>query len=216
MRASPDVRIGVLDSWFAGPDVVTAPAVVEAGKGVLRHAVAAAVQVVATGAPDPRGLDACDRIIPLAEACANHEVQLRADPSVHGRLARHRFALGAFLSAADLLQARRQRIRLAAAIDALFERFDLLVRPAEISGAPRFDDAVSDESLPFVAGSSLRIPFNPTGHPALALPAGFDENGMSVSLQPAGRRGAEAALFAAAHALGPRLGVRDARPPGLA
>lgn len=210
------VRIGVLGSWFAGPHVVAAPAVAEAVESALRHAVADGARVATADAPDPRDLDACCHIILLAEAYANHEAQLRADPSVYGRLARHRFALGAFLSAADLLQAMRQRIRLAAAMDALFERFDLLACAAKVSGAPRFDDAVSAESFPFVAEPSLRIQFNLTGHPALALPAGFDGNGMPLSLQLVGRRGAEASLFAAAHALEARLGVRDARPAGLA
>jgi aspartyl-tRNA(Asn)/glutamyl-tRNA(Gln) amidotransferase subunit A len=208
-------RIGVLRSWFAGPDVVADPAVIDAIETMLDRAAALGASVTATQAPDPRDLDACGRVILLAEAYANHEAQLRTDPGVYGRLARHRFALGAFLSAADLLQAVRQRVRLAAAVDALFERFDILVCAAEVSAAPRFDDAVSAESFPFVAQPSLRIPFNVTGHPALALPIGFDRQHMPLSAQLIARRGDEARLFAAGHALEARLGVRGVRPAGL-
>ena len=83
----------------------------------------------------------------------------------------------------------------------------------EVTGAPRFDDAVSAESFPFVGQPSLRIPFNLTGHPALSLPAGFDADGMPLAVQLVARRGAEARLLAAAQALEARLGLRDARPP---
>ncbi|WP_372622175.1 amidase [Falsiroseomonas sp.] len=206
-------RIGVLRSFFDGPAVRASDAVIATVEHALRLLAALGAQVAEARPPAPHDLDACGRIILLAEAFANHEAQLRTDPTVYGTLARHRFALGAFLSAADLLQAQRRRMRLAAEMDALFDDHDLLVCAAEVSGAPRFDDAVSAESFPFVAQPSLRIPFNLTGHPALSLPAGFDASGMPLALQMVARRGDEARLLAAAQALEARLGVRDARPP---
>jgi aspartyl-tRNA(Asn)/glutamyl-tRNA(Gln) amidotransferase subunit A len=205
-------RIGMLRSFFDGPTVRAKPEVVAAVENALSRLSALGGRVAETVPPAPHDLDACGRVILLAEAFANHEAQLRADPAVYGRLARHRFALGAFLSAADLLQAQRRRMALAAGMDALFETHDLLVCAAEVSGAPRFDDAVSAESFPFVGQPSLRIPFNLTGHPALALPCGFDGAGMPLSVQIVARRGEEARLLAAAAALEARLGVRDARP----
>ncbi|MGG5819498.1 amidase [Falsiroseomonas sp. HW251] len=206
-------RIGVLRNFFDGAEVRAADAVIAAVENGLSLLSSLGARVADAEAPSPRDLDACGRVILLAEAFANHEAQLRSDPSVYGRLARHRFALGAFLSAADLLQAQRRRMALAAQMDALFDGHDLLVCAGEVSGAPRFDEAVSGESFPFVAQLSLRIPFNLTGHPALVLPCGFDEEGMPLALQIVGRRGEEARLLAAAHALEARLGLRDARPP---
>ena len=206
-------RIGVLRSFFDGPVARAtdeAIAMVERGLSLLSGLGAHLAEAVP---PAPHDLDACGRVILLAEAFANHEAQLRTDPGVYGRLARHRFALGAFLSAADLLQAQRRRMTLAAEMEALFDEHDLLVCAAEVSGAPRFDDAVSGESFPFVSQPSLRIPFNLIGHPALALPAGFDAAGMPLALQIVAPRGGEARLFAAAGALEARFGLRNARPP---
>jgi amidase len=41
-------------------------------------------------------------------------------------------------------------------------------------------------------------PFNVTGQPAVALPAGFGEDGLPLSVQLVGRRGAEDILYALA------------------
>jgi aspartyl-tRNA(Asn)/glutamyl-tRNA(Gln) amidotransferase subunit A len=206
-------RIGVLRSFFDGPAVRATDAVIGTVERGLSLLAALGARVTEAQPPAPQDLDACGRVILLAEAYANHEAQLRADPAIYGTLARHRFALGAFLSAADLLQAQRRRMALAAEMDALFDAHDLLVCAAEVSGAPRFDDAVSGASFPFVSAPSLRIPFNLTGNPALSLPAGFDADGMPLAMQIVGRRGEEGRILAAATALEARLGVRDARPP---
>ncbi|MFT8244819.1 amidase [Roseomonas sp. BN140053] len=206
------LRVGVLRTFFAGPAVRASEAVVDAVEGALSLFATLGARLEDAVPPDPHLLDACGRVILLSEAFANHEAQLRNDPAVYGRLARHRFALGAFLSAADLLQAQRQRQRLAAAMDALFDRYDVLACAGEVSGAPFFADTVGD-SFPFTQQPSLRIPFNVTGHPALVLPCGFDAAGMPLSLQLVGRRGGEVRLLAAAHALEARLGCRDAQPP---
>jgi aspartyl-tRNA(Asn)/glutamyl-tRNA(Gln) amidotransferase subunit A len=204
-----DAKVGVLRGFFDGA-VRAKPEVIAAVERAIALLGAPARDLAG---PSPHDLDACGRVILLSEAYANHEAQLRADPAIYGKLARHRFALGAFLSAADLMQAQRRRMALAAGMDALFDEHDLLLCAAEVSGAPRFDEAVSAESFPFVAQPSLRIPFNLTGHPALALPCAFDAEGMPLSLQLIARRGEEARLLAAAHALEARLGYRDALPP---
>jgi aspartyl-tRNA(Asn)/glutamyl-tRNA(Gln) amidotransferase subunit A len=205
------LRVGVLRTFFDGA-VRAADAVIAGVEASLGHLAAIGARIAEAEAPSPHAMDAAGRVILLAEAYANHEAQLRADPSVYGRLARHRFALGAFLSAADLLQAWRARMALAARMDALFATHDVLVCAAEVSGAPRFADTTGD-SFPFTRQPSLRIPFNLTGHPALALPMGFDADGMPLSLQLVGPRGGEARLLAVAHALERRLGVAGATPP---
>ena len=204
------LRVGVLRTFFDGA-VRASDAVVAGVERCLSLLSELGARVADAVPPDPHALDAAGRVILLAEAFANHEAQLRADPAIYGRLARHRFALGAFLSAADLLQAQRARVVLAARMDALFAEHDLLVCAAEVSGAPRFADAA--ESFPFTRQPSLRIPFNLTGHPALVLPMGFDADGMPLSLQLVGPRGGEARLLAAAHALEGRLGVAGVTPP---
>ncbi len=214
-RSAAGVRIGVLRDFFDSAAVRAVPDVIALVDACVSHLSSLGAQMADVRGPSPHDLDACGRIILLAEAFANHEAQLRADPTTYGRLARHRFALGAFLSAADLLQAQRRRQSLAAEMESLLSQHDILVCAAEVSAAPRFDE-VSGESFPFVAQPSLRIAFNLTGHPALALPCSFDGEGMPLSLQLVGRRGEEGCLLAVAHALEAKLGIRDVRPPRFA
>lgn len=170
-------RIGWLRDWDSTPAV----------RAALEEAVArlrAAGAVVEETHLPLHDLDACGRIILLAEAYAVHEANLRARPQAYGRIGRHRFLLGAFLSAADLLQAQRRRSRLAREVDAQFARFDALLAPGEAGIAPRFEEAQA--TFPFVQSPSLRMPFNVSGHPAACVPIGMGE-GMPLAAQVIGR-----------------------------
>ncbi|MCY3754031.1 MAG: amidase family protein, partial [Alphaproteobacteria bacterium] len=57
-----------------------------------------------------------------------------------------------------------------------------------------------------------RQPFNVTGHPALAVPAGFSSDGMPLSFQIAGRNFDEAAIYRAARAYERATGWPDRHP----
>jgi aspartyl-tRNA(Asn)/glutamyl-tRNA(Gln) amidotransferase subunit A len=192
-RGVAGLRIGVLRDFFDGA-MQAAPAVkaaLDAACGVLRDLGA----VVGTARfPPLADLDACGRVIVLAEGYAVHEAQLKRDPSVYGRFGRHRFALGAYLSAADYAQALRQRTRLTAEADRAFADWDLLLTANEISVAPRFEDAAA--SFPFVQSPSLRIPFNVTGYPALAVCCGFAD-GLPLGMQIIAPRGRDELALAA-------------------
>jgi aspartyl-tRNA(Asn)/glutamyl-tRNA(Gln) amidotransferase subunit A len=207
-RGVAGLRIGVLRHFFDG-EVDAAPAVkaaVDAACAVLRDLGA----VVGEARLPPLGdLDACGRVILLAEAYAQHEAQLKRDPSVYGRIGRHRFALGAYLSAADYALALRQRLRLTAEADRVFADWDLLLTANEVSPAPRFEDAAA--SFPFVQSPSLRIPFNVTGYPALGLCCDFAD-GMPLGLQIVGPRGGDALVLAAGVAYERATPWRERRP----
>ncbi len=155
-------------------------------------------------------MDATGRVILLAEAFANQEARLRENPGVFGRLARHRFTLGAFLGAADYVQALRSRERLIAAMSAVFDEVDVLMTLGERSGAPRFEEA--GDSFPFTSEPSLRMPFSVSGHPALVVCAGFDDEGMPLAVQIVGRHGADDLVLAVGHALEQALALRERRP----
>jgi aspartyl-tRNA(Asn)/glutamyl-tRNA(Gln) amidotransferase subunit A len=203
------LRIGVLRGFLA-PPMLVADAARAAFEAALATLSGLGVRLMDAGGPDVFDLDACGRVILLAEAYANHEAQLRRDPSVFGRIARHRFALGAFLSAADYLQATRQRRRLMLGMDALFDDFDALVAPAEASGAPTFEAASA--SFPFTQLPSLRIAFNVTGHPALSVCCGFDADGMPLGLQIIAPRGRDDLVLTIGHAYERATPWRARRP----
>jgi aspartyl-tRNA(Asn)/glutamyl-tRNA(Gln) amidotransferase subunit A len=113
----------------------------------------------------------------------------------YGRQALQTLLSGACLAPADLERARRLGRALAAEIDATLARCDVLLTASTLSPA-----------LPFAAfdGSAVwtpmrTLPFNLTGHPALAVPAGF-AGGLPLGLQLVAPRGEEARLVQVGHA----------------
>ena len=58
-----------------------------------------------------------------------------------------------------------------------------------------------------------RTPFNVTGHPAIALCAGFASTGLPLSVQFVGRYFDEATLFQVARAWEKSAGMDKKRPP---
>lgn len=186
------LRIGVLPDVFNG-HVFADPAVVSALEQALKVLTDAGATVMEVAVPDVYDLDACGRVILLAEAYANHEPQLQADPMKYGRIGRHRFLLGAFLSAADYIQAQRQKAILAAEMDRAFDSVDVLITAGEVTGAPTFEKASA--SFGFTGQPSLRMPFTVAGCPALVVPCGFDKDGMPLSMQIAGRNGSDALVL---------------------
>jgi aspartyl-tRNA(Asn)/glutamyl-tRNA(Gln) amidotransferase subunit A len=68
--------------------------------------------------------------------------------------------------------------------------------------------------VPFGAGVALRQPWNVTGLPAVAVPIGFGETGLPLSMQLVGPAWAEASLLAIAHAYEVATpALRSRRPP---
>jgi aspartyl-tRNA(Asn)/glutamyl-tRNA(Gln) amidotransferase subunit A len=207
-RGVAGLRIGVLRHFYDG-EVHAAPAVEDAVDAACRVLRDQGAIIGEARLPPLADLDACGRVILLAEGYAQHEAQLKRDPSVYGRIGRHRFALGAYLAAADYAQALRQRMRLTAEADQVFADWDLLLTANETGPAPRFEDASA--SFPFVQSPSLRIPFNVTGHPALGVCCGFAD-GMPLGLQIVGPRGSDALALAAGVAYERATPWRERRP----
>jgi aspartyl-tRNA(Asn)/glutamyl-tRNA(Gln) amidotransferase subunit A len=142
---------------------------------------------------------------PAAAAIVHGEGLAAHGPRVAGRMAelatdvRERFELAALVSAVEYVNAQRARRLLMEELDAALASCHVLACPTEPIGAPRLDE-------PFVSGQHgpekkaavvtrfTRL-FNLTGHPAITVPCGFDENGMPVGLQVVARHHDEATLF---------------------
>jgi len=140
---------------------------------------------------------ACNRTILTSEAFAVHEKWLRERPQDYGALARERLMAGAFVRAADYVNATRLRRKLAAEFHALFAEVDVVLTASSMDPACRIDDP---EALEYTYGRQSRAPFNLTGSPALSVPAGFDANGMPLAVQLVGKPFSEALLYRVAHA----------------
>jgi Asp-tRNA(Asn)/Glu-tRNA(Gln) amidotransferase A subunit family amidase len=95
------------------------------------------------------------------------------------------------------------------AINALFEKYDLLLTPtnliAAIPNAKEFGesfgpDRIGDQSINPTIGWSLTYLFNLTGHPIASVPVGFTQQGLPVGMQIVGPRHADFNVLSASAA----------------
>ena len=123
---------------------------------------------------------ACNRVILLSEACTIHQDWLIRCPENYGQSLLNRLLPGTALSAVDYVQATRTRTRYASEFNKLFTEVDAIVTVNNMEPAVPIEDfEACEKHYPRQA----RTPFNVTGNPALAVPTGFSENGLPLSMQ---------------------------------
>ena len=111
---------------------------------------------------------------------------------------------GLRMTAADHAAALEEKARYTAAMDAFFERHDLLVTPT--MPCPPFRAGadqpgwVAGQPTEYLSWTAFTYPFNVTGQPAASVPCGRDSDGLPVGLQIVGRRGEDALVLRAARA----------------
>jgi aspartyl-tRNA(Asn)/glutamyl-tRNA(Gln) amidotransferase subunit A len=126
--------------------------------------------------------------------------------------------------AVDYIDAQRARVRMQAELDRLLSRYDAVVAPTRGELAPPVDrdfdapppGAAANPATPAPAGprAPATVPAdNLAGLPALAVPIGFGENGLPVSMQLLGRAFTEATLVALADAYQRLTDWHRRRPP---
>ena len=140
---------------------------------------------------------ACNRTILTGEAFAIHENWMRERPQDYGALARERLMAGAFVRAADYVNATRLRRKLADAFHALFTDIDVALTASSMDPACRIDDR---QAIDHTYSRQARAPFNVTGNPALAVPIGFSKSGLPLSMQIVGSAYGEALVYRVADA----------------
>ena len=159
----------------------------------------------------PPLLDYADanRVILLAEAYALHETDFQKRPELFGRHCFARLALGAFLSAADYVEAVRRRRELCEATASALAGVDLIVSANATGPAPRIDQVGTYATF---ERPSYTAPYNLTGLPALSVPIGF-ENDLPLAFQIAGKPFGEAAVLHAGFAFEQASGLFERQPP---
>lgn len=187
------------------------PAVVAAIDGA-RHALAEAGAIITpVSLPDLGTFRAAGMAIMLAEAFALHRDDLRTRLSSYSRETAERFLLGAGVSDADLVQARRHRRMLTQSVDRIFQACDVILTASAVGGAGLIgsmgDMMTTPRRIPL-------LPFNVTGHPAIHVPMSTDSNGLPVGVQLVSARFAEetllrAASFVEACGAWPRIALPD-------
>jgi aspartyl-tRNA(Asn)/glutamyl-tRNA(Gln) amidotransferase subunit A len=195
-RGVKGLRVGVLRHFYTR-DVVADPemtAGIEAAVNVLAG-LGAQVREVETAPLSEYA--ACNRTIMTSEAFAIHERWMQERPQDYGSLTRERIMTGAFVRAADYVNATRVRAKLSQRFHALFADVDVIVTASAMDPACRIDDP---KAIEYTYGRQARAPFNVTGSPALSVPAGFSRSGLPLGIQIVGAPFTEALVYRVAHA----------------
>ena len=195
-RGVPGLRVGVIRHFYTRDMEGDAEmvAAIEAAIKVLGE-LGATVREIETA---PLGVyAACNRTLLTTEAYAIHEKWLRERPQDYASVTRERFLSGAFVRAADYINATRIRNRLTHEFHALFSELDVVITASALDPACRIDDA---EALDRTYGRQARAPFNVTGSPALAVPVGFTKSGLPLGMQIVGKPFSEGLLYRVARA----------------
>ena len=124
------LRVAVLGGWFAQALDPDAEAALAEAAGILGAREVVELSLAELGR-------AAAFVITTAEAGHLHRDALRVRPDTFGSLVRDRLIAGALVPGAWYLDAQKLRRRLAAELNALFARFDLLLAPATPCVAPR-------------------------------------------------------------------------------
>jgi hypothetical protein len=137
------------------------------------------------------------RIINGAESFSIHEREFRERRAQMGPALFDKFMGGALIPASAYVRAQRWRRAMNAALDQILVDQDVLVCPTTARVAPLLADG---EAVAAFTSETMTAPFSLSGHPAVALPMGFGDAGLPVSLQIVGRHGEDETALALAAA----------------
>jgi aspartyl-tRNA(Asn)/glutamyl-tRNA(Gln) amidotransferase subunit A len=201
------LRVGVVRHFFE-TDLLTDPetiAALETSVLALRDmgAIVGDVRISSFGTYAD-----CGSLISRSEAYAIHQHWLRITPELYGAFGRHRLMAGAFILAADYINAQRERTRLVAELAETMKTVDVLIFPtARCPARPIGEDSMASGFQPF-----FNRAFNVTGSPALSICNGFSQTGLPLALQIGGRPFEDALVLQVGDALERALGTRSRRP----
>jgi aspartyl-tRNA(Asn)/glutamyl-tRNA(Gln) amidotransferase subunit A len=150
-------------------------------------------------------------VIAKTEIVVIHEKELRERPQDFGADFIGRNLPGFLFTGADYVRAQRERRSMVEEMDALYERFDVLLT-ASSTPADRLDKLVGAGFSQKWEKPNIYTPFNVTGGPALVVCNGYTASGMPLAMQIAGRPFDEATVLRVGHAYEKATAWRGRRP----
>jgi aspartyl-tRNA(Asn)/glutamyl-tRNA(Gln) amidotransferase subunit A len=185
------LRVGVVKHFYIG-DFPSTPDVMAALETAIETLRTLGAAVAETKLDSLHLFRDCGWTILKTEAFAVHQRWLQERPEDYGSAARRVLLAGACVDRDSYLEAQRMRVRLRANLAAAMRDVDILVTAVTPAPACQLNDLnAMDKS----GNGSMRIPFNVTGNPAIALPIGFTTGGLPLSMQLVGRPMAESTLY---------------------
>jgi aspartyl-tRNA(Asn)/glutamyl-tRNA(Gln) amidotransferase subunit A len=143
-------------------------------------------------------------IIRICEAASYHEPFLATKAELYGASnVRRDVEAGALITAGQYLRAQKMRKVFVRQMLALFEGFDLMMTPETVPAGEPSKGPLNPHS-----------PFNDTGFPGMAVPAGFSTSpqGLPLSIQIVGKPFDEETVYAAGHAYESETRWHERRP----
>jgi aspartyl-tRNA(Asn)/glutamyl-tRNA(Gln) amidotransferase subunit A len=187
------LRIGVLTGQLASP--VLDPELARRTGEVLDRLAADGAQLV--DVRDDVLTELGELLVPilLPEAWAVHGERVTGDPGWYGAETLRLFSAARDADPGARDDALARRAELLPAAEALLDGVDVLVGPAAPYAAP--DRTPPIDTPEGEVEGLFSGPFNVTGQPAVALPAGRTDDGLPFAVQVVGRLGDDATLLAA-------------------
>jgi amidase len=166
---------------------------------------------------DPRWGFQLPSFLPRYLAGIRDDANRMAHPERLERRTRRLAAFGERLRKRPLQRALRTESAHARRIGALFDDFDVLMTPTIASLPVAGDRWEGKGAVSTINGVARYVPFttpwNVTGQPAAAVPAGFSSDGLPLSVQLAGRPADETTLLSLSAQLEAERPWADRRPP---
>ena len=147
-------------------------------------------------------------IIAESEIFAVHQRELARRITEFGADFVGKISAACLFGSGDYVQAQRKRRRMLEEVKPLYGKYDVLVT-AGTEAAPRLD---SHRIVSFWETPNITTPFNVLGGPALMVPAGFNHEGLPLSLQIVGRPFDDATVLRVGHAFERATAWRERRP----
>jgi len=202
------LRIGVPRDWFNEADG-THPEVLAAFEAALAVLAGEGAQIVDVDSAPFIKARAANTIIMISEAYAYHEDTLKTRPQDLSSGVRNRAREGAFISAADYVDAQRARVVLGNQVRSILREVDVIASPAAPQPAETFEEQDPDARYRMPSYTPI---YNLTGLPAMSVPCGFSSDGFPIGLQIAGRAFDEATVLRVAQAYERATGWHQRHP----
>jgi aspartyl-tRNA(Asn)/glutamyl-tRNA(Gln) amidotransferase subunit A len=172
------------------------PAVAKAMEEALKQLESLGAKLQTVRLPMAADLSAAANILVMGEAFSQHASRLREKAQVYGPKARRRICSGAFFSAAEFLQAGQIRTLWIRELEQVMNRVDALITPTLPFTA--FSVETWEDNPPDTSWATRH--FNLSGHPAMTVPCGFDEQALPIGLQIVANAFDEVTMFRVGHA----------------
>jgi aspartyl-tRNA(Asn)/glutamyl-tRNA(Gln) amidotransferase subunit A len=152
---------------------------------------------------------ACGRAIIQAESYVVHEAWLKQRPQDYCEISRRKLLTGTFIRAEEYIKALQARTMLCAEFDALMQDYDAVITLSGLELPCELDDP---DKIAKTYERHVRMPFNITGTPAIAVPTGFSRDGIPLGMQICGKAFDEPMVYRIAWAYCEAAGWAAHRP----